>query len=251
MKGGPKTKPVDKTKHWFCLRTEQADGPYISIPHISYTNDRNPWPPYKRACLELGEHPMYRDLFKIGLETVTTSARRWAQANGPRVRPRIACQSAPNLCARTGTHDRPVLYSPGLAPIKAAQTLRHYPRHPLSPVPCSARDLVNSGELNVPCHCLRATATSVSLLWSCSTPLSCIDNFLRALWRIPRPEHKCWELVLKCFELRTRQHKMLNVKALRPLKHYLPKSIMISGRRSWTKVTKVTPSWLELWNNER
>jgi hypothetical protein len=61
----------------------------------------------------------------------------------------------------------------------------------------------------------------------------------------------CWELVLKCFELRTRQHKMLNVNVLRPLKHYLPKGIMIFGRRSWTKVMKVIPSWLELWNNER
>jgi hypothetical protein len=42
----------------------------------------------------------------------------------------------------------------------------------------------------------------------------------------------CWGLVLKCFELRTRQHKMLNVNALRPLKHYLPKGIMIFGRMS-------------------
>jgi hypothetical protein len=33
---------------------------------------------------------------------------------------------------------------------------------------------------------------------------------------------KCWGLVLKCFELRTRQHKMLNINVLRPLKHYLP-----------------------------
>jgi hypothetical protein len=32
----------------------------------------------------------------------------------------------------------------------------------------------------------------------------------------------CWSLVLKCYELRTRQHKMLKVKALRPSKHYLP-----------------------------
>jgi hypothetical protein len=32
----------------------------------------------------------------------------------------------------------------------------------------------------------------------------------------------CWGLVLKCYELRTRQHKMLNINALRPLKHYLP-----------------------------
>jgi hypothetical protein len=32
----------------------------------------------------------------------------------------------------------------------------------------------------------------------------------------------CWGLVLKCYELRTRQHKMLNINVLRPLKHYLP-----------------------------
>jgi hypothetical protein len=33
---------------------------------------------------------------------------------------------------------------------------------------------------------------------------------------------KCWSLVLKCYESRTRQHKMLMVKDLRPLKHYFP-----------------------------
>jgi hypothetical protein len=32
----------------------------------------------------------------------------------------------------------------------------------------------------------------------------------------------CWGLVLKCCELRIRQHKMLKFKALRPLKHYFP-----------------------------
>jgi hypothetical protein len=32
----------------------------------------------------------------------------------------------------------------------------------------------------------------------------------------------CWGLVLKCYELRTRQHRMLNVNALRPSKHYFP-----------------------------
>jgi hypothetical protein len=41
----------------------------------------------------------------------------------------------------------------------------------------------------------------------------------------------CWGLVLKCYELRTRQHKMLNVNILRPSKHYFPKDIMIFGRR--------------------
>jgi hypothetical protein len=41
----------------------------------------------------------------------------------------------------------------------------------------------------------------------------------------------CWGLVLKCYELRTRQHKMLNINVLRPLKHYLPKNSMNFGRR--------------------
>jgi hypothetical protein len=31
---------------------------------------------------------------------------------------------------------------------------------------------------------------------------------------------RCWGLVLKCYELRTRQHKMLNINVLRPSKHY-------------------------------
>jgi hypothetical protein len=41
----------------------------------------------------------------------------------------------------------------------------------------------------------------------------------------------CWGLVLKCYELRTRQHKILNIKALRPSKHYFPLDIMNFGRR--------------------
>jgi hypothetical protein len=32
----------------------------------------------------------------------------------------------------------------------------------------------------------------------------------------------CWGLVLKCYELRTRQHKVLNVNVLRPSKHCFP-----------------------------
>jgi hypothetical protein len=32
----------------------------------------------------------------------------------------------------------------------------------------------------------------------------------------------CWGLVLKCYELRIRQHKMLKVKAFRPSKHCFP-----------------------------
>jgi hypothetical protein len=41
----------------------------------------------------------------------------------------------------------------------------------------------------------------------------------------------CWGLVLKCYELRTRQHRILNIKALRPSRHYFPLGIMNSGRR--------------------
>jgi hypothetical protein len=41
----------------------------------------------------------------------------------------------------------------------------------------------------------------------------------------------CWGLVLKCYEIRTRQHKMLNIKALRPSKDYNPLDIMDFGRR--------------------
>jgi hypothetical protein len=42
---------------------------------------------------------------------------------------------------------------------------------------------------------------------------------------------QCWGLVLKCYELRTRQHRILNIKALRLLKHYFPLGIMNFGRR--------------------
>jgi hypothetical protein len=43
---------------------------------------------------------------------------------------------------------------------------------------------------------------------------------------------QCWGLVLKYYELRTRQHKILNVNVLRPSKHYSPQDIMIFRRRS-------------------
>jgi hypothetical protein len=45
----------------------------------------------------------------------------------------------------------------------------------------------------------------------------------------------CWGLVLKCYELRTRQLKMLNNDALRPLKHYFPKDLTNFGRRPRTE----------------
>jgi hypothetical protein len=42
---------------------------------------------------------------------------------------------------------------------------------------------------------------------------------------------QCWRLVLKCYESRTRQHKMLNIKSIRPLNHYFPSDLMNLGRR--------------------
>jgi hypothetical protein len=49
-------------------------------------------------------------------------------------------------------------------------------------------------------------------------------------WRWPKglfaSIHSCWGLVLKCYELRIRQHKMLNINVLRPLKHYFPRDVL-------------------------
>jgi hypothetical protein len=56
-----------------------------------------------------------------------------------------------------------------------------------------------------------------------------------ALIGVPLPANMgitaCWGLVLKCYESRTRQHTMLNIKTLRPSKHYFPLGIMNFGRR--------------------
>jgi hypothetical protein len=49
---------------------------------------------------------------------------------------------------------------------------------------------------------------------------------------------QCWGLVLKYYELRTRQHKILNVNALRPSKHYFP----LGYNDLQTKVMKGIPS---------
>jgi hypothetical protein len=55
-------------------------------------------------------------------------------------------------------------------------------------------------------------------------------------------EVDCWGLVLKCYELRTRQHKMLNVNVPSSTKHY-----SLEDNEPWTKgddntVTKVKSS---------
>jgi hypothetical protein len=61
--------------------------------------------------------------------------------------------------------------------------------------------------------------------------LLCLDHLHFPLDQCPPLEVACWGLVLKCYELRTGQHKMLNVNALRPLKHYFLKDLMNFGRR--------------------
>jgi hypothetical protein len=52
----------------------------------------------------------------------------------------------------------------------------------------------------------------------------------------------CWGLVLKCYELRTRQHKMLNVNALRPMKHYPFKDNELRTKVKDDTITKVKSS---------
>jgi hypothetical protein len=49
-----------------------------------------------------------------------------------------------------------------------------------------------------------------------------IDKLNESISSLKIENDKCWRLVLKCYELRTRQHKMLKINALRPSKHYLP-----------------------------
>jgi hypothetical protein len=69
------------------------------------------------------------------------------------------------------------------------------------------------------------------LLASKASPNSSIVSFLEVHGDIVSAINICWGLVLKCFELRTRQHRILNIKALRPSKHYFPLGIMNFGRR--------------------
>ena len=56
-----------------------------------------------------------------------------------------------------------------------------------------------------------------------------------------RGGRQCWGLVLKCYELRTRQHIILMIKDLHPSKHYLLSDIMIFGWRS--RRTHLHHSW--------
>jgi hypothetical protein len=46
------------------------------------------------------------------------------------------------------------------------------------------------------------------------------NRFMTQIWI--NGGRQCWGLVLKCYELRTRQHEMLNINVLRPPKHYFP-----------------------------
>jgi hypothetical protein len=105
------------------------------------------------------------------------------------------------------------------------------------------------GDAELKCH-LKGEEATKSFLKGRRVSYEAPKSFLRECRaKIPHKlkvnklqSRSCWGLVLKCYELRTRQHKMLNVNALCPLKHYLSKGIMNFGRRSWAKVTKVIPS---------
>jgi hypothetical protein len=58
---------------------------------------------------------------------------------------------------------------------------------------------------------------------------------------------QCWGLVLKCYELRTRQHRMLNVRVLHPTKHHIP----LRDKDLRTKIGKDVPSSKQHINEER
>jgi hypothetical protein len=45
-------------------------------------------------------------------------------------------------------------------------------------------------------------------------------NFIEKIQYLDFHRNCCWGLVLKCYESRTRQHRVLNVNVLRPTKHY-------------------------------
>ena len=72
----------------------------------------------------------------------------------------------------------------------------------------------STGPISVPCHQLAPRHEDNSS--GSNDPIGDLEAQVEQL----RSElHHYWGLVLKYFELRTRQHKMLNVNALRPSKH--------------------------------
>jgi hypothetical protein len=62
-----------------------------------------------------------------------------------------------------------------------------------------------------------------------------LDKFTFVVAIITKEKWNCWGLVLKCYELRTRQHKMLNVNVLHP-RSIIPLRIM----NLWMKVDDST-----------
>jgi hypothetical protein len=91
-----------------------------------------------------------------------------------------------------------------------------------------------SGEnCSVVCVCDWTWAVDTTVFSTCAPPYSSRQQFITWPSSHIIGVAVCWRLVLKCFELRTRQHKMLDVNILRPSKHYFLKDIMIFGRRLW------------------
>jgi hypothetical protein len=89
------------------------------------------------------------------------------------------------------------------------------------PHSCSCANLDNTLSCSNPC-CSKKSQSSIEKK---------IAGKINRNKRRMRRRRLCWGLVLKCYELRTRQHKMLNVNVLRP-QSIIPLRIMIFGRRS-------------------
>jgi hypothetical protein len=72
-----------------------------------------------------------------------------------------------------------------------------------------------------------SSGSATAGIGACTTIEESINHNYQTFQRVKLDRNKCWidqcwGLILKCYELRTRQHKMLNVNALRLSKHYFP-----------------------------
>jgi hypothetical protein len=136
-------------------------------------------------------------------------AQRKGSASSPRfvLRPKgsvVRCR----VCARSAT-------------MRVAMRIASRRRGPTSRFTSAVQLMGRGGWVNLEGRNARLEKVNLDLSWECMAagdkPFFWLHVFFDlALW-------VCWGLVLKCYALRTRQHKKgLLVNALRPSKHYFP-----------------------------
>jgi hypothetical protein len=150
-------------------------------------------------------------------------------ALGARKRP------APDFCQDSHASDLGELLNTGrrkLPRVRRALRARARPR-PTPRAPRRAEPRPCPLLASVP---IKSPHASTVLLRACSTSSEpettgvCPTHGVPAATRAPATVDRCWRLVLNCYELRTRQHKVLNVNVLRPW-NIIPLRIMGLGRR--------------------